>query len=116
MNVEALSAEVLDQVKVTQPFKLNNVALKWLRDTHEHPLGLPTVETVELTDADPLDIGVLEKKAWNGLQLQGRGRENSMVMEANVGRYECWRQGPRLGAQSSFRRRPRSLRARAWKL
>ena len=57
----ALSATALNEIKVTQDFKSNNVALKWLQDTHENLLGLPTVETVELTDTDPLDIGVMEK-------------------------------------------------------
>ena len=46
---------------VTQPFRLNNVALTWIRDTHEDPPGFPTVDRVELTHLDPYMIGVIEK-------------------------------------------------------
>ena len=46
---------------VTQPFRLNNVALKWIRDTHEDPPGFPSVERVELTEHDPYMIGVIDK-------------------------------------------------------
>ena len=51
----------LAAMNVTQPFLLNNTALKWIRDTHENPRGHPTVEEVDLTDSDPLQIGVLVK-------------------------------------------------------
>ena len=51
----------LAAMNVTQPFSLNNTALKWIRDTHENPRGHPTVEEVDLTDSDPLQIGVLVK-------------------------------------------------------
>ena len=69
----ALSANALNEIKVTQVFKLNNAALKWLRDTHENPMGFPTVETVELTDTDPLDIGVIEKPSGMDYSFKGRG-------------------------------------------
>ena len=51
----------LAAVTVKQPFRLNNTALKWIRDSHENPPGHPTVEEVDLTDSDPLQIGVLVK-------------------------------------------------------
>ena len=51
----------LAAMTVKQPFRLNNTALKWIRDTHENPRGHPTVEEVDLTDSDPLQIGVLVK-------------------------------------------------------
>ena len=49
----------LREMKVEQKFKLNNTALKWIRDSHEQPPGYPTHERVDLTETDPLDIGVL---------------------------------------------------------
>ena len=51
----------LDAMRVTQPFKMNNTALKWIRDSHEQPPGFPTAWMVDLTDTDPLDIGVLDR-------------------------------------------------------
>ena len=57
----AASVKALNEIKVTQPFKLNNVALKWIRDSHENPGGYPTTTIVELTDTDPFLIGVIEK-------------------------------------------------------
>ena len=51
----------LAAMTVKQPFRLNNTALKWIRDSHENPRGHPTVEEVDLTDSDPLQIGVLVK-------------------------------------------------------
>ena len=40
---------------------VHNTALKWLRDTHEHPPGRPVVPRVDITREDPLDIGVLQR-------------------------------------------------------
>ena len=51
----------LREMKVEQQFKLNNTALKWIRDSHEEPPGYPTHERVDLTETDPLSIGVLER-------------------------------------------------------
>ena len=47
----------------TQPPRkgVHNTALKWLRDTHEHPPGRPTVPRVDITRIDPLEIGVLNR-------------------------------------------------------
>ena len=109
----AASVQALNDTRVIQTFKFNNVALKWIRDSHENPRGWPTTTIVELTDTDPLQIGVIDE--WNGLQLQ-TGRDNSMVMEANVGRYDSGCQIYSLGFQSSFRRRPHLVRAHCWKL
>ena len=71
--VAALSAIRLNGIRVTQPFKLINVALKWLRDTHENPRGFPTVETIELTDTDPLPIGVIETTTGMDYSFKGGG-------------------------------------------
>ena len=49
----ALTVEALNQVVVTQAFRLNNVALKWIRDNHEYPPGFPTVPAVDITATDP---------------------------------------------------------------
>ena len=57
----AASREDLDAVEIQQPFRLNNMALKWLRDSGEEPPGFPTIARVDTTDRDPLDIGVLER-------------------------------------------------------
>merc|ERR1712016_291801 len=75
-------------MRVTQSFTLNNVALKWIRDQNENPPGVPTTDCVDLTETDPIQIGVIVKREGNGLQLQ-RGRDNAMVMATDVGRYEA---------------------------
>ena len=56
----ALSPMALAEIRVTQRFNLNNIALKWIRDSHEIPPGYPTAGYVELTHEDPFPIGVLE--------------------------------------------------------
>ena len=35
----AASPTALAEMRVAQPFKLNNVALKWIRDSNESPSG-----------------------------------------------------------------------------
>ena len=57
----AASPEDLASLRVSQSFKLNNVALEWVRDSHEDPPGNPTTDCVDLTLSDPLQIGVIEK-------------------------------------------------------
>ena len=83
----AAHPNALAEMRVTQPFTLNNVALKWIRDQNEKPRGFPTTSCVDLTETDPIQIGVIVKREGNGLQLQ-RGRDNAMVMATDVGRYE----------------------------
>ena len=56
----AMSASELYNIKVDQPFILNTVALRWIRDCHEKPRGCPTHSAVELTRRDPLPVGILE--------------------------------------------------------
>ena len=56
-TVVATYASISKQL-VTQPFQLNNTALKFIRDTNELN-GTPTTESVELTMFDPYDVGVL---------------------------------------------------------
>ena len=58
--VAATPAE-LAQVRVAQPFSMNSVALKWIRDSHENPPGKPTTLCVDLTNTDPMQIGVIQK-------------------------------------------------------
>ena len=81
----AATREDLDALPVTQPFKLNNTALKWLRDTSENPPGFPTTRCVDITDADPLDIGVLDRTTGMAYTFRGGRRDAAMVMAANVG-------------------------------
>ena len=57
----AASPEDLARLHVSQPFRLNNVALKWIRDSNEEPPGAPTTDCVDLTLTDPLQIGEIEK-------------------------------------------------------
>ena len=62
----ALTVEDLDQVVVIQAFRLNDIALKWIRDHHEHPPGFPTAPAVDLTGTDPFTIGVyVEGEGWD---------------------------------------------------
>ena len=64
----AASAQDLAGVQITQSFKLNNVALKWIRDSHEDPPGHPTTDCVDLTGSDPYEIGVIERHG--GMEYQ----------------------------------------------
>ena len=57
----AATREDLDALPVTQPFNRNNTSLKWIRDTSENPPGFPTTNQVDITDSDPMDIGVLDR-------------------------------------------------------
>ena len=57
----AASEEDLNNTQVTQPWKLNNAALKYFRDTNENPPGYPTRTSVQLTDTDPHPVGVLQR-------------------------------------------------------
>ena len=59
----AASPEDLARLHVSQPFRLNNVALKWIRDSNENPPGTPTTDCVDLTLTDPLQIGEIEKNS-----------------------------------------------------
>ena len=57
-------------MECTQPWKLNNTALKWFRDNNEHPPGVPTRWVVDLTDTDPCDIGVLQRTKGAGYSFK----------------------------------------------
>ena len=57
----ALSPRALTEIHLTQSFALNSIALEWIGYTHESPPCWPTVDWVELTDKDPLQIGVVDK-------------------------------------------------------
>ena len=47
---EVVTVEYIQSVEsIQQAIKLNNTALKWIRDTHENPPGTPTVQYVALT-------------------------------------------------------------------
>ena len=69
----AASPEDLARMSVSQPFRLNNVALKWIRDSHENPPGTPTTDCVDLTLTDPLEIGVIERN--NGMNYKFKADE-----------------------------------------
>ena len=64
----ALSPMAFAEIQVEQPFNMNNHALKWIRDSHEFPPTVLTVTYVDLTDQDPLQIGVLERP--HGMQYR----------------------------------------------
>ena len=57
----ALSPRALTEIHLTQSFALNSIALEWIGYTHESPPCWPPVDWVELTDKDPLQIGVVDK-------------------------------------------------------
>ena len=65
----AMSASELNSTQVRQPFMLNTVALRWIRDCHERPRGFPTHGSVELTRRDPLPVGVLDDDS-TGMQYK----------------------------------------------
>jgi hypothetical protein len=51
-----------DAPRAPQGFQKNNIALKWLRDSNEDPPGNPRCDRVDITDNDPILIGVLAPK------------------------------------------------------
>ena len=69
----AASRADLDALRATQPFKLNNTALKWIRDTSEDPPGFPTTWCVDLTNQDPMDIGILLRNTGMAYSFRGDG-------------------------------------------
>ena len=69
----AASPEDLARVKVTQPWSLNNVALKWIRDLCENPPGTPTRPRVNLTRFDTLPIGVIQKNSGMCCSFKANG-------------------------------------------
>ena len=44
-----------------QAWKMNNTALKSLRDSNKDPLGFPTVATIDLTAQDPCLVHTLHR-------------------------------------------------------
>ena len=59
-GVVVTRSEIYD-MQCTQPWKLNNTALKWFRDNNEHPPGVPRRWVVDLTHDDPCAIGVIQR-------------------------------------------------------
>jgi hypothetical protein len=57
----AASATELYEMEAKQAFRLNNVALKFFRDTNEDPPGFPLLTTIDLTAEGIVQIGVIEK-------------------------------------------------------
>ena len=57
----AATREAIDALEARQAFSLNNIALKWIRDTSEDPPGVPRVNLVDLTEKDPMAIGVIDR-------------------------------------------------------
>ena len=58
----ALSPQDLENITVTQAFRKNNLVITYFRDMYEDGLGMPTISHVELTDRDPIQIPVIDKK------------------------------------------------------
>ena len=63
----AFSPQDLKKTQVNQPFRRNNAALKFLRDTNENRYAKPITDCVDLTYMDSIEIGVIEhdKKGQN---------------------------------------------------
>ena len=62
----AASPEDLGSLRVSQPFKLNNVALKWIRDSCEDPRGTPTTDCVVLSQGSEPAVAESPKPAVAG--------------------------------------------------
>ena len=62
----------------TQPWALNNTALKSLRDSNEQPPGFPVGDgLVDLTNLDPCEVYTLHRTA-----------QTAMVMATHAGRLQ----------------------------
>ena len=53
----------------TQPWTLNNTALKDIRDSNENPRGTPNTERVELFGSDPFDVRTLTRSKGTDYEL-----------------------------------------------
>ena len=56
----AFSPQDLENTRVVQAFRDNNIALKFFRDADEDRFARPTTHCVELTHRDPIPVGVIE--------------------------------------------------------
>ena len=74
----------MEQIRAsgTQPWKLNNTALKWLRDTHENPPGIPTVPELDLTSQEEIMIQTLVEPG--GQDYSFTAPPTAMVMAENA--------------------------------
>ena len=66
----ALSPQDLENITVTQAFRKNNLVITYFRDMYEDGLGRPTISHVELTDRDPIQIPVIDKKGRHYTYLE----------------------------------------------
>ena len=57
------SPQDLEDTRVVQPFRDNNAALKYFRDSNESLDGIPTTDCIELTHTDPIEVAVIEHEA-----------------------------------------------------
>ena len=58
----AESPEDLASLRVSQPLKLSNVPLKWIRDSCEDPRGTPTTDCVVLSQGSEPAVAASQKK------------------------------------------------------
>ena len=68
------SPQDLEDTRVVQPFRDNNAALKYFRDTNENRYARPITDCVDLTYSDPIEIGVIkhDKKGQDYWFTKGR--------------------------------------------
>ena len=62
----AASPEDLASLRVSQPLKLSNVPLKWIRDSCEDPRGTPTTDCVVLSQGSEPAVAESPKPAVAG--------------------------------------------------
>ena len=65
------SYDELERIQVTQPWKLNLTALKWIRDQNENPLGHVKLGQIDLTHNDPIYVGVIDEVVGTECTWQG---------------------------------------------
>ena len=58
---EVASYNELQSLQVTQPWELNNTALKRIRDQNENPRGHVKIAQSDLTRLDPRYVGVIDE-------------------------------------------------------
>ena len=60
----AVSPEDLASLRVSQPLKLSNVPLKWIRDSCEDPRGTPTTDCVVLSQGSEPAVAASQNPRW----------------------------------------------------
>ena len=82
----AASPEDLASLRVSQPLKLSNVPLKWIRDSCEDPRGTPTTDCVVLSQGSEPAVAASQKvKAKRAKYIKQCMKQYNVMHQAVAG-------------------------------